>query len=149
MESLRKSSAWDNLLIVMLADHGINYRDIDQSKPLVKNHIPMIWVGGAVKEPRRIETLCNQTDLAATLLGQLRLRHDEFTFSRDVLSRTYQHPTAVHNYNNAQLLIDSTGHVVYDFDAAQPTISNSTDAKRLLQLNKAILQVTTNDLKSR
>ena len=149
VESLRKSSAWDNLLIVMLADHGINYRDIDQSKPLVKNHIPMIWVGGAVKEPRRIETLCNQTDLAATLLGQLRLRHDEFTFSRDVLSRTYQHPTAVHNYNNAQLLIDSTGHVVYDFDAAQPTISNSTDAKRLLQLNKAILQVTTNDLKSR
>ena len=66
-----------------------------------------------------------------------------------MLSLTYQHPTAVHNYNNAQLLIDSTGHVVYDFDAAQPTISNSTDAKRLLQLNKAILQVTTNDLKSR
>jgi phosphoglycerol transferase MdoB-like AlkP superfamily enzyme len=148
IESLKQTPAWDNLLIVMLADHGINYRDIDQTRPLEKNHIPLVWVGGAVKEPRRIDKLCNQTDLAATLLGQLRLPHEEFHFSRDVLSSTYVHPTAVHNYNNAQLLIDSTGHILYDFDARQLTISQSTDAERLLLLNNAILQVTTEDLSS-
>ena len=146
IEPLKQTSAWDNLLIVMVADHGINYGDVNLTRPLEKNHIPMLWVGGAVKEPRRIDRLCNQTDLAATLLGQLRLPHDEFTFSRDVLSMTYQHPTAVNNYNNAQLLIDSTGHVLYDFDARQLTIIRSDEAEELVELNKAILQATTKDL---
>jgi phosphoglycerol transferase MdoB-like AlkP superfamily enzyme len=149
IEPLKKTAAWQNLLVIMLADHGINDGDIDQSKPLVKNHIPMLWVGGAVKEPRRIEALCNQTDLAATLLGQMHLSHKAFTFSRDVLSKNYRYPTAVNNYNNAQLLIDSTGHILYDFDVRKLTISQSPDAARLLRLNKAILQVTTNDLKNR
>ena len=146
IESLKQTPAWDNLLIVMVADHGINYGDVNQTRPLEKNHIPMLWVGGAVKEPRRIDRLCNQTDLAATLLGQLRLPHDVFTFSRDVLSMTYQHPTAVNNYNNAQLLIDSTGHVLYDFDARQLTIIRSDEAEELVEINKAILQTTTKDL---
>jgi len=149
IEPLKQTAAWQDILIIMLADHGINNRDIDQSKPLQKNHIPMLWVGGAVKEPRRIETLCNQSDLAATLLGQLQLQHDEFTFSRDVLSKSYRYPTAVHNYNNAQLLIDSTGHILYDFDARHLTISESADSSRLQRLNKAILQQTVNDLKNR
>ena len=146
IESLKQTPAWDNLLIVMVADHGINYGDVNPTRPLEKNHIPMLWVGGAVKEPRRIDRLCNQTDLAATLLGQLRLPHDVFTFSRDVLSMTYQHPTAVNNYNNAQLLIDSTGHVLYDFDARQLTIIRSDEAEELVEINKAILQTTTKDL---
>ena len=149
IEPLKQTAAWQNILIVMLADHGINNRDIDQSKPLQKNHIPMLWVGGAVKEPRRIETLCNQSDLAATLLGQLQLQHDKFTFSRDVLSKSYRYPTAVHNYNNAQLLIDSTGYILYDIDAKCLTINESADSVRLQRLNQAILQRTINDLKNR
>jgi phosphoglycerol transferase MdoB-like AlkP superfamily enzyme len=149
IEPLKKTAAWKDLLVIMLADHGINNGDIDQSKPLLKNHIPMLWVGGAVKEPRRIEALCNQTDLPATLLGQMHLSHKAFTFSRDVLSKSYCYPTAVNNYNNAQLLIDSTGHILYDCDVRSLTISQSPDSARLLRLNKAILQVTTNDLKNR
>lgn len=149
IEPLKQTAAWQDMLIIMLADHGINNGDIDQSKPLLKNHIPMLWVGGAVKEPRRIEALCNQTDLPATLLGQMHLSHKAFTFSRDVLSKSYHYPTAVNNYSNAQLLIDSTGYILYDFDARRLTISQTTDSARLLRLNKAILQVTTNDLKKR
>ena len=149
IEPLKKQPIWEDLLIVLTADHGINYRDIDLSKPMERNHIPMVWVGGAVKEPRRVDLLCNQSDLAATLLGQLRLNHEAFTFSRDVLSTTFRYPTAVHNYNNVQLLIDSTGHILYDFDARQFTIKQSADAERLLRLNKAILQTTTKDLRMR
>ena len=149
IEPLKKTAAWKDLLVIMLADHGINNGDIDQSKPLQKNHIPMLWVGGAVKEPRQIDVLCNQTDLPATLLGQMHLSHKAFAFSRDVLSKSYRYPTAVNNYNNAQLLIDSTGHILYDFDMRKLTISQSPDTARLLRLNKAILQVTTNDLKNR
>ena len=148
VDSLKTTKAWDNLLIVMLPDHGIKYKDLDEANPL-RNQIPVIWTGGVIKAPRRINTICNQSDLAATLLGQLALNHDDFTFSRDVMSQTYNYPFAVHNYNNAQLMIDSTGFILYDFDAEQFLVEQSKDAQRMLKVNKAILQKTTNDLKNR
>jgi hypothetical protein len=109
----------------------------------------MLWLGGAVLQPRIVTTLCNQSDLAATLLGQLRLDHHDFRFSRDILSASYRYPTAVSNYSNAQWVCDSTGHLLYDFDLRRTTISASHDADRLLRLNKAIIQTTTNDLQNR
>ena len=145
---LKQTPAWQNLLIVITADHGINNGNVDQSTPLQKNHIPMLWIGGAVMEPRTIDVLCNQSDLAATLLGQLELPHDDFTFSRDVVSETYVYPTAVHNYYNAQWLIDSTGHALYDFDAQRFIVSETTDADHLLRVSKAMLQLTTESLAS-
>lgn len=149
VEKLKRTPQWDNLLIVLVADHGINYQQVTPSTPLQKNHIPLLWLGGAVKEARRVETLCNQSDLPATLLGQLQLSHADYPFSRDVLSATYQHPTAVHNFNNAQWLYDASGEILYDFDAERALISNSTDAAHLLNVNKAILQTTSKDLLSR
>ena len=149
VSQLRATPAWQNMLIILTADHGINYQQVDQSRPMERNHIPMLWLGGAVREPRTIDKICNQSDLAATLLGQLQLPHNDFTFSRDVLSHTYTYPSAVHNYYNAQWLIDSTGQVLYDFDASRFIISQSTDADRMLQVNKAMLQRTMNDLKDR
>lgn len=146
IDRLRQTPQWQNLLVILTADHGINYGQNDQSHPKAKNHIPMLWLGGAVKEPRQVNTICNQSDLAATLLGQLGLSHSDFAFSRDVLSATYTYPTAVHNYNNAQWLCDSTGHVLYDFDANRFIVSESADANRLLRVSKAILQTTTADL---
>jgi phosphoglycerol transferase MdoB-like AlkP superfamily enzyme len=146
---LRQTPQWANTLIVLTADHGINDKDIDQSRPLEKNHVPMLWIGGAVKGPRTVSTLCNQSDLAATLLAQLRLSHDDFTFSRDVLSHSYTHPVAVNNYSNAQWIVDSTGHVGYDFDGQRVTVDDCRDSQQLLRVSKAILQVTSNDLQNR
>ena len=146
---LKQSEAWSDLLIVVTADHGINYRHIDQAHPLEKNHIPMLWLGGAIREPREIDVVCNQSDLAATLLAQLGLPHTDFSFSRDVLSATYTHPCAVHNYNNAQWMVDSTGHALYDFTARRFIVSECDDAEQLLKTSKAMLQLTTGDLRQR
>lgn len=148
IDKLKQSPVWDNTLVVMLPDHGIQYQQLDETKPL-RNLIPVVWTGGVVKAPKRIDKICNQSDLAATLLGQLGKSHDDFTFSRDVLSSTYRYPMAVHNYNNAQSMIDSTGFILYDFDANRFIKRDSKDADRMLKVSKAILQKTTNDLKER
>lgn len=148
MAQLRQSPRWQNTLVVMLPDHGINYRDIDETHP-VRNHIPMVWVGGAVKQPRRISTLCNQTDLAATLLAQLGISHEAFTFSRDVLSPSYRYPFAYHTYNNGFSLVDSTGMVVYDLNSEKVIVGNASDKERLVRLGKALLQRSSEDLKKR
>ena len=148
VEKLRNTPEWDNLLLIFLPDHSMDFKDYTETEQL-RNKIPMLWVGGAIREPRRITVTCNQTDLAATLLGQMRLPHDEFCWSRDVLSSSYQYPFAVHNYNNGYSLIDSTGYMVYDLEARQMIVDKSSDSQRLERMGKAILQATTKDLKEK
>ncbi len=109
VDRFRETPQWANTLIVLLPDHGIGYpAGIDAGDPR-RAHIPMIWTGGAVRGHRVVDVLCNQTDLPATLLGQLGLAHDDFRFSRDVLSRTYTHPSAVHVWSEGIWYMDGTG----------------------------------------
>ena len=140
---LKKSKAWDNTLVILLPDHGINYKEYDELHPL-RNHIPMLWIGGAVKTPRRIETICNQTDLPATLLGQLGVPHADYTFSRDVLSSSYTHPLAIHTYTEGFSIVDSTGFTVFDLNSQKTVKGNGN-----INLGKAILQAASKDLSSR
>ena len=144
---LKKTPQWKDLLVIFLPDHSIDYGSYTETVR-ERNKIPMVWVGGAVKAPRQVTSLCNQTDLAATLLAQLGLPHSQFRWSRDVLSRTYRYPFAVHNYNNGFSLTDSTGFMVYDLDSRRIIVDESSDAPRLEQMGKAILQATTSDLKA-
>ena len=148
VERLRKSPEWNNLLLIFLPDHSMDFGDCVETVQL-RNKIPMVWAGGAVKEPRRIEATCNQTDLVATLLAQMRLPYDKFPWSRDVLSKGYRYPFAVHNYNNGFSLVDSTGYMVYDLDSRKVIANKSSDSPRLVRMGKAILQATTKDLKEK
>ena len=142
IDRLRQSPWWDNTLVILLPDHGIPYPDSLTDADERKSHIPMIWTGGAIRQPRRIETLCNQTDLPATLLGQLGLPHDDFGFSRDILSRTYTHPSAVHAWSEGIYFMDETGITVLNLltrpvstfrESPHPSPRRSQAAKVFLQ----------------
>ena len=148
IQKLRKSAAWKNTLVVMLPDHGIPHNGLDETTSLL-NHIPMIWVGGAVKAPRKIEQVCNQTDLPATLLGQLGVPHDDFSFSRDVLSATYTHPFATHTFDNGFSMVDSASFVSFDFVNNKVIAEEGKRNEQLLTIGKAILQAASDDLKGR
>ena len=145
IDKLKATPYWKDMLIVLLPDHGINYKDIDETRQ-ERNHIPMLWIGGAVKSPRTITQVCNQTDLVATLLGQMGLPHHEFTFSRDVLSQNYTRPFAFHCYNNGFSVVDSTSFTVFDLTSLQTIVGHNDKA---VDLGKAILQTTSKDLKER
>ena len=147
INKLKKTPQWENLLVVFLPDHSIDFGEYTETHPL-RNKIPLIWVGGAVRAHQEISQFCNQTDLAATLLTQLHLSHKDFRWSRDVLSVSYHYPFAVHNYNNGFSLTDSTGFIVYDLGASQLIKAESSQSQRLERMGKAILQTTTADLKS-
>ena len=145
IERFRKTEAWNHTLVVIIPDHGIKYKDQDETKE-IRSHIPMIWTGGVVDGPLHIDRLCNQSDLAATLLGQLRLKHDDFTFSRDILSPDYTHPFAMHTFPEGFSVVDSTGFNVYDLNSQKQTVGQSQNA---IQLGKAVLQITADDLRNR
>ncbi len=144
IDRFKKSKQWENTLIVCLADHtatgypkGIKQTDIE------RNRIPLLLLGGVIKEPKRISTICNQTDLPATILAQLELPIDKFKFSRNILSPSYNHPFAYHSYNNGISLIDTTGFSVYDLDADTPLLEAPDDTTHhRINMAKAILQAS-------
>ena len=148
IDALRKTPVWQNTLVVILPDHGYRYKGIDEATRLY-NHIPMLWVGGAVKQPVVIDRLCNQSDLAATLLGQLGISHDDFRFSRDILSSSYTHPVAWHTSTDCLSLYDSTGWMAYDLEANSMIAHEGGDGQRQLQQARALLQLTSHDLKQK
>ncbi|MDR1715137.1 MAG: sulfatase-like hydrolase/transferase [Prevotella sp.] len=116
VERLKSTALWDNTLLIFIADHAM------QSYPVGLNnsdprrfHIPMIWLGGAVKEPKVVSDFGSQNDLAATLLSQLNLKYTDFRFSTDMLnpdSRKF----AFYSYVNGFCMTDSTGTITYDND---------------------------------
>lgn len=139
ISDIRKTPQWQNLLVIMLPDHGFSYLGVGEEHE-EHDHVPMLWLGGAIKEPRRINQICNQTDLPATLLGQLDIAHDDYPFSRDVMSRGYTYPFAVHTYNNGITMKDSTGFAVFDLNANRIIVDKSSDSELLIKKGKAILQ---------
>ncbi len=151
VEKMKKSEEWENLLIVCIPDHTVSCypRNADRTDRAM-THIPLLMLGGAVKEPKRIETLCNQTDLAATLLAQLQLPTDDYKFSRNILSPAYKYPFAYHTFNNGIQYIDSTGFSVFDLNAGTTLKEEPKDSTQSrLKRAKAILQSTYDDYKKR
>ena len=146
VDALRKTPSWENLLVVLLPDHGIDYKEVGAEDPR-HDHIPMVWTGGAVKAPRRIKSVCNQTDLPATLLGQMNMSHADYRYSRDVMSSNYTHRVAVHTYNNGIIMADSTGRTMFDLTSNRMIQGEGPDAERLIHIGKAVLQSAAKDLK--
>ncbi len=143
VEKLKHTPAWDNLLIICVADHGLGGGNSSQPRNEYA-HIPVLLTGGAVKAPARIDTIMSQTDIAATILGQMGLPHDDFTFSRDILADTYTRPFSFHTYNNGFMFTDANGHhTVYDNVAEQAIVNPDAEREKT---GKAILQKLYDDL---
>lgn len=143
IDRLKQTPVWKDLLIVCVADHGFNHQEI--ASPTFP-HIPLLLLGGAVKEPRKIDKIVSQTDLPATVLGQLGIPHEEFIFSRDVLADTYTYPFAINTFNNGFIFRDSTGCTVYDNTADKALYGEDPHRE---EMGKVILQTLYDDLSKR
>ena len=129
VDSLRTLPVWDNLLVVVIPDHGFLYEQTYDTSEFF--HSPMLWLGGAVKQPRRMSVLMNQSDIAATLLAQMGLPHDTYPWSRNVLSPDYQ-PFVYCNYPAGLFYKDATGETLYDLTAQMPIpVGQPADSLRL------------------
>ena len=144
---MKRSAQWDNLLIVFMPDHSSDFEAYNEQHP-DRNRIPMVWTGGAVKGPRKLDMICNQSDFAATLLGQMGISHRDFMFSRDVTSESYRYPFAIHMFNNGVSMTDSTGFMLYDLTADKITVSTSKEGDRMARTGKAILQMAAENLRN-
>ncbi len=144
IDTLKQLPQWDNLLVIMIPDHGFLYQQSYDDPGFF--HAPMLWLGGAIRQPRKMDILMNQSDIAATLLSQMGISHNDYPWSRNVLSRTYTYPFVYCNYPAGMLFADSTGISIYDIDGdAVMTEQPADDGLRLLRA-KAILQTSYDQL---
>ncbi len=145
VDRLRSSPAWKDLLLVLVADHGYPYpSDLAYDVPL-RHRIPMLWLGGAVGEPRVVETYGSQIDLAATLLGQLGLPHDDFAFSRDLFAPPAR-AFGYYVFNEGFGVVDASGQAIWD--GASDRLREGSDPA-LADIGRALLQGTYVDIARR
>ena len=149
IDGLKQSPLWEDLLVVCIPDHGFCYPQGTTDRGGEFSHIPMLWLGGAVKEPMKIDRIMNQTDMAATLLAQLGLDHSMFPFSRNVLGSDYVYPFAFYSSGSVFAFRDSTGVTAYDIKADCISYEEPSASEERLKKGKAILQTAYDDLGKR
>lgn len=143
IDRLKASPAWKDLLVVLVADHGYPYpRTLTYNEPL-RHRIPMIWTGGAVARPRVVEDYAVQIDIAATLLAQLGVAHDDFDYSKDIFAPTPPRKFAYYTFNDGFGVVDASGEAVWDATAGRPVTATNPE---LLDVGRTMLQTTYTDI---
>lgn len=117
IDNAKRKPWWSNTLVVVVADHSSRLPgDLHNTDPR-RYHIPMLWLGGALSQKAVfVPWTCAQTDVAATLLGQMNVEADGFRFSNNILDSTALHYALFTYYDGFGFVTDS-GQQVYDNEA--------------------------------
>ena len=143
IDRLKASPAWKDLLVVLVADHGYPYpRTLTYNEPL-RHRIPMIWTGGAVARPRVVEDYAAQIDIAATLLAQLGVAHDDFDYSKEIFAPTPPRKFAYYTFTDGFGVVDASGEAVWDATAGRAVTATNPE---LLDVGRTMLQTTYTDI---
>lgn len=138
VDSLRQTPRWQKSLVVLVPDHlGCYPRDISNLVP-ERYEIPLILVGGAVAQARKVDVIGSQHDLAATLLAQLGLDASHFTFSKNLLDATSPH-FAFFTVPDAFGFVTADNRIIFD-NKSQQTVWDDGGKDTNLDKGKAYLQ---------
>ena len=141
----KKQSWYNNTLFILVADHGHPLpKNRDMNMPEGRRITGLI-TGGALVDSLRGKTMdkiCNQNDIPAILLSQLKLAHTNFVWSKDVFNSNAKEFAYYSNENVLGWIVPEQ-NIIYSFTQQkakiQPKIqtslneSISTQAKAYLQ----------------
>lgn len=148
VQALHKSKQWSNSVVIMVPDHlGAWPQHADNFKPW-RYHIPLVWVGGALREPMVVKTLGSQQDIAATLLSQLGIEHKNMIFSKDMLNPAVNH-FAFFLPNDGIGMITEDNELIYDNQLKKTVYDAGKKKSKNLKAGKALLQVLFDDISKR
>lgn len=148
VECLKRYKKWDNSVVILVPDHlGAWPEYLDNFKPW-RYHVPLIWTGGAIERPMTIDTYGSQQDIAATLLSQLGIKHDDMPFSKDMMNAAVNH-FAFFLPNDGIGMISADNSLIYD-NIQQKVVHDAGEKKGInLEAGKALLQVLFDDIAKR
>lgn len=112
----KKQPWYANTIFIVMADHSCSYPKKRGNHETERHHIPMLITGGAVKEEWRgksITRVGSQTDIAATLLGQMHQPATDFVYSKNMFNPSSP-AFAYYAFDNGFGLVSDSTWVIYD-----------------------------------
>jgi len=143
----KKQPFWNNTIIVIVADHG---HRLPRSENKIEDFkIPMLWLGGALmKKGITINNTGSQIDIAATLLAQLDLPHENFKWSKDILSKQSSQ-WAYFSFNNGFGFVEPEKYFIFD-NVGKSIIEHKGEMKSTeINIGKSLQQNTFADYLSK
>jgi phosphoglycerol transferase MdoB-like AlkP superfamily enzyme len=149
INKLKKLPEWKNLLVVIMADHGHKYPGDSPNYLPEKFHIPMVWLGGAIKnQPEIIAAYSGQCDFLNTLLCQLDLPRANTPYSSNIFANI-RSDRAFYLFNEGFGLITDTAAVSYDHKSNSLLYNKNNKPTPLEDIGKAMLQTITEDFQKK
>ena len=143
----KKLPRWKNTLIVFVPDHVGSYKeglnDFDRSR----YQIPLILAGGAISRPLKVGIIGSQQDIAATLLAQLGVNHNDFKFSKNMMSDATP-KFAFFTKPDLFGVVSEENSIIYD-NKLQKVVYDKGQKGYNLKRGKAYLQKLYDDLASK
>jgi phosphoglycerol transferase MdoB-like AlkP superfamily enzyme len=140
----KKQAWWQNTIVVIIADHGSPHV-APHDNEFHNFHIPMLWLGGAfAKQDTVIHTVGSQTDIAATVLGQMDMPHQEYSWSKNIMTKDYR-PFAYFNYHNGFGFVKKDGRYAYDTEGGYVRRQEGQVTDKDIDIGKAYIQMTYED----
>lgn len=147
LNNAKKQSWYQNTLFIFVADHGHALpKQAHEIYSPERYHIPLLFYGEVIKDEfkgRKFSNVGSQTDIAATLLAQLKIPAKDFIWSKNLLN-PYTKPFAYFTWDNGMGFIDNQQCVT--FDNVGKTILDNSNPKdkvktaQLLEEAKSYLQ---------
>jgi phosphoglycerol transferase MdoB-like AlkP superfamily enzyme len=146
IHSASKKPWWKNTIVIMVADHGSRHPNNDPNYAVSRYHIPMLWIGGALNtKDSLISTYSCQTDIPATLLMQMGINSDKFTYSRNLLSPKAL-SFAFFTYNTGVGYVSDNEYVTYNLKGNVISTQKGIQLNSNLKKAKAEVQVVYDDM---
>lgn len=145
VKHFRRLPQWKNTVIILVPDHLGVYPEHIDNLSVERYQIPLIMIGGAIRQPKQIPVYGSQQDIAATLLAQVSLPHYMFTFSKDMLNPASPH-FAFFTFPDALGLVTSDNQIIYDCQSAHVVVNKGLKKEQELQRGKAYLQKIYDDI---
>jgi len=151
LRAARRQPWYAHTLLVLVADHGHHLPGNSFEDWPEKFRIPLLLAGGALRPEARghvVEGIGSQTDVAATLLQQLRLPAQDFVWSRDLLAPAAV-PFAFYTYNNGFGAVSPAGWMTFDNVGRRVSNRGPQVPEAQVELGKAMQQLTLEDFTKR
>ncbi|MBL0048134.1 MAG: sulfatase-like hydrolase/transferase [Bacteroidetes bacterium] len=136
-----KTSWYKNTLFILVADHGHRLPQQNDMNMAKSKHIPMLFYGEVLKEKMQgmqCTKIGTQEDIAATLLAQLQLSTQKYTWSKNLFNSTTK-DFAYYSNQNVVGWISANDSIAYSFVEKKNIAATQTNEVSLSQA-KAYLQ---------
>ena len=152
LDAASKEPWWDSTLVVIIADHGSPLPDppagTQETMPQ-RHHIPMLWLGGALRvRDTVVHRIGASVDVAPTLLAQLGVSSKGFRWGRDLFAPG-DASFAYFDHSSGFAFIDRGGWLVYDARAGRTLDKSASAGARQQRNGSALLQESFADYLSR